>query len=263
MLWFADASVELTQLNPMIWVDGDPVAQYSIRSDGTRLEVGRVFENCCDLRAGVYWYEESGFVNIGIPALPSFEGKDNGVRAVFRMDTRDTTVFPRSGILARAAYDESSGGMGSDAEVQQAFASIEGTFSFGRSTLSLAAEAMRNNEPVKLYRRLYRLGGVFRLSGLGQDEVLGDYGGLGRMMYYFEMSKLGFGAIGFRLFAGATVEAGQAYVLDGGVPVTLDTLRAGGSVFAGAETPLGPAFVGVGFADGGRTRAYISLGQRF
>jgi NTE family protein len=263
MRWFADASVEVNQLNPNVWVDGDPVARYSIRSDGTRLEVGYVFENCCEVRTGPYWYREDGDVNIGIPALPSFDGKDTGVRAAFRMDTRDTTVFPRRGILAIAAYDESSGDMGSDAEVQQAYVSIDGTFTFGRNTVSLAAEAMRNNEPVSLYRRFYRLGGVFRLSGLGQDELLGDYGGLARLMYYCEISKLGFGPVAFRLFAGATVETGQAYVLDGGVPVTVDSLRAGGSLFVGAETPLGPAFVGVGFADAGRTRAYISLGQRF
>ena len=260
---FADASIELFQLNPMVWVDGDPVARYSIRSEGTRAELGHVFENCCEIRAGPYWFDESGDVNIGFPALPSFEGKDAGVRAAFRADTRDTTVFPRHGLLAVAEYSRSSQDMGTDTRVRQAFVSIEQTVTFGRSTMAFATEAMKNYDEVDLYRRLYKLGGVFRLSGLGQAELLGDYGGLARVMYYCQISKIGFGPVAFRLFGGATVETGQTYLVDGGVPVTVDSLRAGGSVFVGAETPLGPAFVGIGFAEGGRQRAYLSLGQRF
>src|SRR5262249_22679851 len=152
------------------------------------------------------------------------DGKDNGVRAAFRADTRDTTIFPRHGLLAMAAYAQSSDDMGSDTVVREAYLFVEQAFTVGRHTLTFSGEAMKNYERVDLYQRLYRLGGVFRLSGLGQDELLGDYGGLLRAMYYRQISNVGFGPVALRLFGGATVETGQTYFLDGDVPVTVDSL---------------------------------------
>jgi len=48
-----------------------------------------------------------------------------------------------------------------------------------------------------------------------------------------------------------------------GDPVSLDTLRHGGSVFIGADTPLGPVVFAWGASDGGRHRFYFVLGETF
>ncbi len=42
-----------------------------------------------------------------------------------------------------------------------------------------------------------------------------------------------------------------------------DDLRYAGSAFLGVDTPLGPAYLGYGIAEGGNTAAYFFLGQRF
>jgi NTE family protein len=258
---FADVTLEASYLNPQIWVDEDPVARYSVRSKGGRAELGYVFEHCCEIRAGPYSFDDEAEVNIGFPSLPSFDGREAGVRGTFRMDTRDATAFPRKGTIVLAQYSQSSSDLGSDTEVRQGFVAAGHHVTFGRNTMSFAAEALTNAEPADFYQQLYTLGGVFRLSGLGDKELLGDRGGLARAMYLRELHRLSLGPIAFRVFAGASVEVGQVYAI--GDPVTVESLRTGGSIYLAAETPLGPAYLGGGFTENGRQRLFFALGHTF
>jgi NTE family protein len=58
-----------------------------------------------------------------------------------------------------------------------------------------------------------------------------------------------------------TLEAGNVYAQDDAV--SLDTFRHGGSIFIGAKSPIGPVYIGYGFADGGDTLIYLVIGERF
>jgi NTE family protein len=57
-----------------------------------------------------------------------------------------------------------------------------------------------------------------------------------------------------------TLEIGNVYQEQ--EPVSLETLRTAGSIFVGADTVIGPAFVGWGISEGGRRRIYLSIGRR-
>ena len=68
-------------------------------------------------------------------------------------------------------------------------------------------------------------------------------------------------AIAEDLFVGASAEAGNvwAYTAE---PVFGDLLY-GGSLFIALNTFLGPIHVAAGFADGGKTTYYFTLGRTF
>lgn len=261
MRWFVDTTLQHEQTNPTLWVDGAPVARYELLRTGARLEIGRVFERWGEIRVGPYSFDNRAYVDIGEPLLPELSERDAGVRALFRVDTQDTTAFPRHGELVELSYELSSNDLGSDGEVERAIVSFQKAITQGRNTITLGAEAAKNFEPVTLYELLYALGGAFRLSGLGEDELLGEMGGLVRAGYFGEITRLDIGPLKVRVLAGMSLEAGQVYLRDD--PVTWDSLRYGGTLYLGAETPFGPAFLGWGYTDEDRQRFYVSIGQRY
>jgi NTE family protein len=81
------------------------------------------------------------------------------------------------------------------------------------------------------------------------------------MMYYRELSKFSLGSLTQRMYAGFSAETGNVYVA--GDPVTVKSLRLAGSIFVGADTILGPAYLGYGYEQSGQQAAYLIIGQRF
>jgi NTE family protein len=57
---------------------------------------------------------------------------------------------------------------------------------------------------------------------------------------------------------GLSLETGRAR--DRYTETRLDGWQQAGAVYLGGETPLGPAYIGVGHAKGGRTSFYLFLG---
>jgi len=127
--------------------------------------------------------------------------------------------------------------------------------------LFASVEAQRSSDLATSYGSAYRLGGFLRISGLAQDQLLGTRGGLMRLLYYRELTRFDLGSLTQRMYAGFSVEAGAVYgPLDS---VSWASLRRAGSIYAGADTVIGPVYLGVGYAEGGRRSVYLIVGQRF
>lgn len=244
-----------------IWVDGVAVTEYDLTRDEIRLEGGRVFGNWGELRLGAYSARDKGDMRIGLPIFPNVETDDGGLDATFRVDTLDNVVFPTRGTWVLARYSQSLSDLGADIELRRAAVQVGHSFSLGRSTLRPSIEVARNfDEGANLFH-VHWLGGMFRLSGLGRDELWGDKLVLARCAYYFKLVGLDLGSLSTRVFAGASLEAGNTYQWDD--PVTLDSLRTGGALFVGAHTAIGPIYLAYGYTEPGRNRVYLSVGQVF
>jgi len=68
---------------------------------------------------------------------------------------------------------------------------------------------------------LYPLGGLFRLSGLGQHELLGERVALARLQAYWRLFGLDLAGLKVRLYTGLSLEAGNTYFED--TPITADS----------------------------------------
>jgi NTE family protein len=80
-------------------------------------------------------------------------------------------------------------------------------------------------------------------------------------MYRYRLTDHSDSLFGIPLYVGATVVAGNTWARR--EDASLDDLRYGGSVYAGADTAIGPVFVAFGAASHGRTAFYIFVGKPF
>ncbi len=260
MRWFVAPSVGFQRELADLWADGTPVVQYDIEGVYAQLAAGRVLGRWGELRATAYTGDVKAIPRIGSPSFPPDEERRGGFTLGFAVDTVDHVAFPRHGIEAAAIYERSSEALGAESPTDKASASVGYSMSFGRNTFTPYLEYGENFESTLDYLNLFKLGGLGRLSGLGDNELLGEKMALARLLYYRRLT--GFRAAGFRVevYAGASLEAGNVYTHD--ESITSSSLRTGWSLFVGADTPLGPLFLGYGRSED-RDRFYLTIGDRF
>ena len=103
----------------------------------------------------------------------------------------------------------------------------------------------------------FTLGGPLRLSGFRLNQFAGREYAFGRAMYYnraFSLPDL----LGSGLYVGGSAEVGQMRDRYDNLPLP-GTLFSG-SVFVGADTFVGPAYLGAGFGNAGAFSLYLLLG---
>ena len=98
-----------------------------------------------------------------------------------------------------------------------------------------------------------------RLSGYALDRFSGTDIVFGRLQWRRSIGQAG--ALGDRLWVGATIEAGRitGNLLRTGLPDGPTPIAA--SLFVASETPLGPLYFGLGVPRDGGPRAYLFLGR--
>jgi NTE family protein len=105
------------------------------------------------------------------------------------------------------------------------------------------------------------LGGLFRLSGYAPFELIGREGVLGRVIVYRQLNRKVLEILPTGWYAGVALEAGNVFQADQSIDAS--DLLYGGTAFVGADTPIGPLILGIGYADPDRTRVYLSFGRSF
>jgi NTE family protein len=241
--------------------EGDAVAQYLFETTDVGAGFGRVFGRWGSLGAGAYRAWGSGRRRIGDDVFTALDTDDGGLEATFKVDTLDSITWPRKGTFVNATYQRSIDSMGAQADGDFAHVEAGQVVELGRNIVSVSAEFSSIFDGAVNIDTVYRLGGFLRLSGLQPFQLIGTRGGLARMMYYRELSKFSLGSLTQRMYAGFSAETGNVYVA--GDPVTVKSLRLAGSIFVGADTILGPAYLGYGYEQSGQQAAYLIIGQRF
>ncbi len=183
-----------------------------------------------------------------------------GVRAAVIADQLDFANFPSQGyrakgevVMGRRSFrdDENSG----------SFTRLEGTAtgvkSWGVHTFNVGARfAYASQIPVGAIDE-YALGGFQQLSGYRAGQVAGNYLVFGRLTYYRHLPwSVG---VARALFVGGSLEAGNAWTERRNI--SLGDLRAGSSLFVGADTGIGPLYLSIVSAPRGYTGLYLFLGR--
>jgi NTE family protein len=241
--------------------DGDALAEYSFTSLDGSAAFGRVFGRWGELRAGAYRSSGKGSPRIGVAAFSTLGSEDGGLYARFVVDTLDSTTWPRHGTEVTADYRQSLTSFGAEESGEFASLRIGQAMTLGRNVVFLSIEAQNIFDGLAVIDNVATFGGFLRLSGLHEDQLIGTKGGLTRLMYYRELTKFNLGSMTQRMYAGFSLEAGGVY--DTGDPVSWPSLRRAGSIFVGADTVLGPAYLGYGYEESGQQSAYIIIGRRF
>jgi NTE family protein len=241
--------------------EGDALAEYRFTTLDGQAGFGRVFGRWGEVLAGAFRSSGGGSPYIGVAAFPIVNSDDGGLFAYFRADTLDSTTWPRRGTQANVQYRETLTAMGAPESGKFASAELTKAMTLGKNAVVLSAEARDIIEGSKQIDNVATLGGFTRLSGLHPDQLIGLKGGLARVLYYRELTTFNLGSMTQRMYAGFSGEVGAVY--NEGDPVTWPSLRRAGSVFVGADTVLGPAYLGYGYEESGQQSAYIIIGRRF
>ena len=261
MKWFTSVGAEVRRTNWDIWSEGDILAEFRVNRDSAHVDFGRVFGRWGEARVGAFYAHEDGGVRVGDPTFPSYSESDAGYGFAFNVDTLDAVVFPHEGTNVQARWYDSREAWGADLDRTRATLRVGHAFEVGKVTLYPVGQGCINLDAPATVGSACALGGFLALSGLGQNELLGDKSVFGNLIAYYALKKFDLGALTQGVYLGLSLEAGQVYLRDDAV--AWDTLLTGGSFFFGARTVLGPVYLGYGYTEGGRDRIYFLIGQRF
>lgn len=213
-----------------------------------------------EARLGVFAMSIHGKVTTGVlPAqLAPITGDYDlyGGYASLLLDQFDNPRWPRRGYYingrVQSAFNDSNG-----LRFSTASSVAEYAHTFGEMTFRVTGKYRGNLSNTNTTLSPQMLGGFLNLSGYEQNELIGERVALARVMAYWRVSTLP-SALGSGVYAGASLEAGKVW----------DEMWSGentswlpaGTLFVGADSLIGPLFIGVGTAKGGRLTGYLYLG---
>ena len=260
--WFAAAYLAGDRQHRTAYAaDGTEVAQF-LRSTGqVGLDFGLPFSRLGELRAG--------FVHLTTSTTPTLLSaawtgptqaqvwQEDGLRVRGVLDQLDYVNFPTSGY--RLEGESVVGTRRLQRSEHMARGSVEGTVvdTFGRSTFELHGAVKMSDENAQLAVDQYTLGGFQQLSGYRPDQLSGNAVLFGRLNWYMRLSQTPVFARGF--FVGASLEAGNAW--DDRSEMSLARLRGGGSLYLGADTGIGPMYLGLTYAPRGELGVALFIGR--
>jgi NTE family protein len=254
---YLDVGVGVTSNNLRILGSdsGDtPVAEYQVVRWGGLLEGGRNLGNWGRLGLRYSRYAGDADVQVGGPDFPSYTFDVGELQLGLSVDTLDSLNFPRSGWFGSAYGVIARDWLGSSNDYELAGLSLLRAGTWGRDSLlgglSLGGNIGGSTPP----ESFFRMGGFLNLSGFNQRDLSGPYAALARTIY---LRDLGTSLV--RTYAGGSFEIGNVWQERD--DIGFDDLRYGGSLFLGADTILGPVYVGYGIGDGGNDAFYLFLGR--
>lgn len=256
--WFVEPQLYWRRRNYSLWLEDTNVAEFEINGLGLDFGIGRNLSTTDQIRLDYEYGRGKGELIVGTP----FEVVDDKVKIGefdlnYLHDSLDSQWFPNFGMQHAWYYRYATKGLGSAYDFEQVGA--KGTFalSSGKNTFLFNYEggySFDNTAPVE---RWFQLGGLGRLSGLVPDQLSGQFAALGTLAYYRRLNSFEF----IPVYAGATLETGNIWNFSS--EIGFDNLRYSGSIFIGADTPIGPVYFAVGHSDNGQNAVYFYVGNPF
>jgi NTE family protein len=254
--WFVSPNILVGQQARDVFDGENAVAKYLIGVTQGGLDGGAVLGTWGQLRAGYVMSRVNARVDTGSPVLPSIRQTTAGLRAALFIDQTDSAFFPRAGYgLVGTGYFAMES-LGSEVSYNRVEALGRAIKSWGPHTLNAFATGGSSLGSDMPAYESFTLGGPLRLSAYRINEFSGREFAYGRLMYYNRVLPLP-DLLGSGIYVGGSAEVGRISDRVDGLPSSGTVWS--GSVFLGADTALGPAYVGVGVGSG-RWSLYLLLG---
>jgi NTE family protein len=240
-----------------VYSGNERVAEYWIREARVGTDLGATLGQWGELRAGPVWRRVDAGVQTGSAALPSAEDNASGLRVRLFGDRLDQPWFARDGDRVVVTGFRSASGMGADRPYSRGELSAIHAGSLREHTVQASFYGGTNFGTSLPAYDSFLLGGPFRLSGYGINQFSGQQAVFGSARYLQQLSRLP-SPVGSGAYAGFSLEGGRVNKLDDGRETTGNLWSS--SVFLGADTFLGPAWLGIGFAPAGNKSLFLVIG---
>jgi NTE family protein len=246
-----------------LFEDTVQIAQYQDTEASARLDVGANIIEYGEGRVGVIYGYRSFRIQSGSPLFPASGHATLGaVNAQLTLDRLDSLNFTHKGYRLYGQLYSSLSALGADDVYSYWRGLMNGAQTWGRHTLEALVTGggkIGANE-IPAYD-LFSLGGFLYLSGLQRQQLKTEEFVFGRLVYRTKLADIPF----FEgIYVGASLEAAhlkpvipvwQGERVDGYLNV------AAGSVYLGVDSPLGPLYVGFGYANRDNRAIYLFLGR--
>jgi NTE family protein len=243
-----------------IYEDGNRIASYTVDENRVQLDGGVEYGRWGEIRLGVYRSRVHAEVDTGPPALPTFDVDGGGVAFQVGFDNLDRPAIPRHGssaVLFALFSRDSLGAEESYDRVEFVASHFRGR---GRHTgFAVLSYGTNLGSELPAYDT-FTLGGLFSLGGYSEGELRGQVLAGVSGGYHFRLANLPSG-LGQGLYVGVDVDA--ANVWQSTSEVSVSDLLYGVTLLLGADTLVGPVFLGYGYAEGGHDRLYLTVGRSF
>lgn len=234
------------------------IARLRVEGIGADLAIGTEFGVSSELRLG--WRRFEGDADVVIGRLDELDGDEIELGEYYLsyvFDLLDNVNFPRDGARVFGAASWSTPAAGGSRSFEQLSGAALGAFSLGHWTVLGRMEGgVTRDEDASLHSQ-FLLGGLGRLSGYPHNRFVGQNYGLASVTGFRRISP----KLWLPLYTGLSLEAGNVW--DDRSDVSFDSLRVSTSVYFGADTPIGPLYFALGFARGGDSAIYLTLGNPF
>ena len=241
-------------------VDDRQVGQFRVSSVDYGIDFGREFRNWGEVRVGAVESHGSSHVDLGVSAPASnFNVTEFFLR--FGLDTLTSANFPRSGqaLTAQVSVEGNGGGeQGTDLFTLD----WRAAHSWARNTVVAwftAGSTIGGSETN--VRTFFPLGGFLDLSGVPAESLAGPQYAIGRLIYLRKVGNGGEGILDVPAYIGTSFEAGNVWSMRR--DISFGSTHKDFSVFFGADTYIGPAYLAVGYDESGSTAFYLFLGRSF
>ncbi len=256
--WFVAPRVELSQTNLNAFSLDQNVARLRVSEAEAGFDFGRELGRIGEFRIGAFRGIGETRVKVGDPSLSNEDFDSGGAFALLRIDSLDNARFPRKGTLAELRWTLSRPGFGADNNFDTIEGDIAKTWSRGKNSLQLGLGYATTLQSDNTVQDFFSLGGFLRLSGLERGEISGPHAAIARLVYYRRVGETTGGIVDTPIYLGASAETGNVW--QSRSEMSLDSTLMSGSLFLGVDTFIGPVFFAAGFAEGGQTNVYLSIG---
>ncbi len=256
---FAAPRIDLQKEPVVYYLGGRRIGEYRVRHARAHLDFG-VQDKYGEARLGAFAGTLSADEDFGlITGVPDFDLNQVGVTGRLVFDQIDSPHFGRSGVLAALNLFGTLADWGSDDDYSKVDLTVIGARSFDRHAFQVGGfYGTKLSGELPPYDP-FLLGGFLRGSGYRMDELVGDEVAMLRGVYSYQIATLPT-PLGRGVYVGASIEATEATL---GVDLNdSKKIRPSASLFLGADTILGPAYVAWGhaFSDDNPDALYLLLG---
>ena len=236
--------------------DLQAIADFDVTTYQGAVDLGYQFGKYGEARIGLVRGRSD--VELKTGSLPEGESSPDGKFDIGALETRviidrlDHAYFPRRGYIFRGLSVYSDERLGADDEYHRLESDLGGWWTWNKRNTIMASiqGGWSPGGELPIYD-LFGIGGFFSLSGFEENQILGQYFGVGRLGYWRQ--------IGDKRFLGGWFEAGNAWLTR--EEVDLNDLIYTGTVFLGMDTMVGPVYVAYGYADTGHSKFYLFVGR--
>ena len=260
--YFAKARIEYSEDK---WEQTTERSELTNEYFKTHFSLGYNFSDNSAVEAG--FIGEKGSLSFNNTQETSLDYDSLGTYLSFDYDNLNSMDFPTEGnkfsfniFWRHENYQEFDGIDPNDTSIEATF-DWRGAISVNsHAFVGIASFATVDNES-DFSVHVTELGGFLNLSGYQKDALLGAHKAFAAVVYQYDLSRELFGHDSLPLYLGTSIEAGNVWTLKESVDAS--DLITSGSLYIGTDTSFGPAVFGLGFASGGKSSVFLSLGKSF